>query len=51
MAQAIGNVGLSIMLCLLAVAAGHYGAVGVHRQHAVPVWREALILARLWLRF
>jgi protein CrcB len=32
-AQALGNIGLSVVLCLLAVAAGHYGAVSLHREH------------------
>ena len=31
-AQALGNIGLSVVLCLLSVAAGHYGAAGIHRQ-------------------
>jgi hypothetical protein len=31
-AQALGNVALSVVLCLLAVAAGHYGAAAIHRQ-------------------
>jgi protein CrcB len=30
-AQALGNVGLSVVLCLLAVAAGHYGAAAMPR--------------------
>jgi protein CrcB len=37
--QALGNVALSVVLCLLAVAAGHYGAASLHRGHreaAVP---------------
>jgi CrcB protein len=29
--QALGNIGLSVLLCLLAVAAGHYGAVALQR--------------------
>jgi fluoride exporter len=29
-AQALGNVGLSVVLCLLAVALGHYGAAALH---------------------
>lgn len=33
MAQAAGNIGLSVVLCLLAVAAGHYSAAGIHRGH------------------
>ena len=33
-AQALGNIGVSVVLCLLAVAAGHYGAAAVHRSHA-----------------
>ncbi len=32
--QALGNIGLSVALCLLAVAAGHYGAVALLRWHA-----------------
>lgn len=32
--QALGNIGLSVVLCLLAVAAGHYGAAAVHVQHS-----------------
>ena len=32
MTQAFGNIGLSVMLCLSAVAAGHYGAVTINRQ-------------------
>ena len=31
-AQALGNIALSVALCLLAVAAGHYGAAAIHRQ-------------------
>jgi protein CrcB len=38
MAQALGNVALSVVLCLLAVTAGHYGAAGLHRVH-----REAAV--------
>jgi fluoride exporter len=34
--QALGNVGLSVVLCLLAVAAGHYGAASLHRAHSTP---------------
>jgi protein CrcB len=32
-AQALGNIGLSVALCLLSVAAGHYSAAGLHRGH------------------
>jgi len=32
MPQALGNIGLSVMLCLSAVAAGYYGAATVNRQ-------------------
>jgi protein CrcB len=32
MEQALGNIGLSVMLCLSAVAAGHYGAAAINRQ-------------------
>ena len=32
MAQALGNIVLSVMLCLAAVAAGHCGAAAIHRQ-------------------
>ncbi len=31
-AQALGNIALSVMLCLSAVAAGHYGAAAVRPQ-------------------
>lgn len=31
-AQALGNIALAVALCLLAVAAGHYGAAAIHRQ-------------------
>jgi protein CrcB len=31
-AQALGNIALSVVLCLLAVAAGHYGAAAIHRR-------------------
>jgi CrcB protein len=31
MAQALGNIGLSVTLCLSAVAAGHYGAAAINR--------------------
>ncbi len=31
-AQALGNIALSVMLCLAAVAAGHYGAAAINRQ-------------------
>jgi protein CrcB len=31
-AQALGNIALSVVLCLLAVAAGHYGAGAIHRR-------------------
>ena len=34
MGQALGNVGMSVAFCLLAVAAGHYGAATIHRHHA-----------------
>jgi CrcB protein len=30
--QALGNIGLSVALCLLAVAVGHYGAAVINRQ-------------------
>jgi protein CrcB len=34
MIQALGNIGLSVVLCLMAVAAGHYGAEAFHRGHS-----------------
>lgn len=30
--DALGNIGLSVVLCLLAVTAGHYGAAIINRQ-------------------
>lgn len=30
--QALGNIGLSVILCLSAVAGGHYGAAAINRQ-------------------
>jgi protein CrcB len=36
MAQAIGNIGLSVICCLLAVAAGHFSADSINRGHAAP---------------
>ena len=32
MGQAFGNIGLSVILCLSAVALGHYGGVAINRQ-------------------
>ena len=32
MAQALGNIVLSVVLCIAAVAAGHYGAAAINRQ-------------------
>ena len=32
-AQALGNIALSVVLCLLAVAAGHYGAAAIHHRY------------------
>lgn len=32
-AQALANIGLSVVLCLMAVAAGHYGAAALPRDH------------------
>jgi CrcB protein len=32
LAQAFGNIGLSVVLCLAAVTAGHYGAAAIDRQ-------------------
>ena len=32
MVQALGNIGVSVTLCLLAVAAGHYSAASVHHR-------------------
>ncbi|HYZ21261.1 MAG TPA: CrcB family protein, partial [Rhodopila sp.] len=34
MAQALGNIGLSVVLCLLSVTAGHYSATAIHRPQA-----------------
>ena len=35
MAQALGNIGSSVIFCLLAVAAGHYSAAAIHRPRTV----------------
>ena len=32
--QALANIGLSVALCLVAVAVGHYSAAAIHRGHA-----------------
>lgn len=33
---ALGNVGLSVIACLLSVAAGHYSAAAIHGRHPAP---------------
>lgn len=44
MLQALGNVGLSVVVCLLAVTAGHASAAGVHR--AGPATMRQVVLPR-----
>jgi CrcB protein len=39
--QALANIGLSVMLCLGAVAAGHYGAVSLVAAGAAPTTQAA----------
>lgn len=39
--QALANIGLSVVLCIVAVAAGHYGAEAIHRAHAAIAVRGA----------
>lgn len=34
MGQALGNIGMSVLLCLASVAAGHYSAASIHRHRA-----------------
>lgn len=47
-AQALGNVGLSVTLCLCAVAAGHYSANAFHRtQPGLAMTRENGMIGRV----
>jgi protein CrcB len=41
MAQALGNVGLSVAMCLAAVAAGHYGAASLRHAPAAAAMQPA----------
>ena len=50
-AQALGNIALSVVLCLLAVAAGHYGAAAIHHRYTGAGVMEANNNATSWLPF